>query len=206
MTVVIVNYGLGNIGSLKNIMKRLGRETIVTNKPNDIAKAAKIILPGVGAFDRAMENLEKLKLIEVLNKKVLEEKTPVFGICLGMQIFADKSEEGVPCSGLGWISGKNVHFSFKNENKYLKIPHIGWNNVKETKKSAIFSNLDSESRFYFVHSYHMECESEADVAMTTTYGYEFVSAVQKDNIFGTQFHPEKSHHYGQALLERFLNV
>lgn len=205
MSVAVINYGVGNIGSLLNVLKRLGIPAVATADPAEIERAERLILPGVGAFDYAMKHLNDSGLIPVLNQKVLTEKTPILGICLGMQILAEGSEEGAPVPGLGWIKGRVKRFDMPDAyKKRLKIPHMGWNDI--TPQKGLFTGLDPESRFYFVHSYHMCCDDPADVGATTTYGYSFTSAVQRENIIGMQFHPEKSHHYGWELIERFLNV
>ncbi|MBX3008356.1 MAG: imidazole glycerol phosphate synthase subunit HisH [Melioribacteraceae bacterium] len=199
---IIVNFGMGNIGSIANMIKKIGYKVEITDAIEKIKDAEKIILPGVGSFDHAMQNLEKLNFIDVINKKVMEEKTPLLGICLGMQLMADKSEEGNK-SGLGFIDGEVKRFSFGEYNKF-KIPHMGWNLIQPKKESTLLKNLDEESRFYFVHSYHFVCKNEADILTKTFYGYDFVSSFAKENIFGVQFHPEKSHKFGMKLLQNFI--
>jgi glutamine amidotransferase len=171
----------------------------------DIEKADKIILPGVGAFDSGMQSLKKFDLVEVLNKKVIIEKTPILGICLGMQLFAKLSEEG-SLDGLGWLDANVVTFTLNNNNKSLKIPHMRWNTVLEKKSSYVFEDMYENPRFYFVHSYHLLFHDQEDILTTTIHGYEFVSSIQKGNIIGVQFHPEKSHKYGVKLLENFSNI
>ncbi len=200
--ITIINYGMGNLGSIKNMMKKIGVDSIITNRKDDIATADKLILPGVGAFDKAMVNLEKLGLITLLNKKVLEDKVPILGICLGMQLLAKTSEEGIK-KGLGWIDGNVLKF---NLDKTLKVPHMGWNRVYPKKESVLFKNMYPEPRFYFVHTYYFKCNNKEDILATTVYGGEFVSAVNKENIFGVQFHPEKSHKFGMKLLENFAKL
>jgi len=200
--ITIINYKMGNLGSIQNMLKKIGEKSIITNDLAVIEKAKKIILPGVGSFDRAMKNLEDLDLIPILNKKILEEKTPVLGICLGMQLLAGFSEEG-NVSGLGYIKGKVKKFNFSNKAN-LKIPHMGWNTINFAKEHKLLSGLSEEPRFYFVHSFYFECQNKEDVLSVTNYGGSFVSSVARDNIMGTQFHPEKSHRFGMQLLNNFV--
>lgn len=202
--IIIVDYGMGNFGSILNMLKRVGAKAAISSYVSDIEKADKLILPGVGSFDNAMKNLDGLKLVPVLNKKVLKEKTPILGICLGIQLFTKKSEEGT-LPGLGWIDAETIRFRFDRKQN-LKIPHMGWNTVKILKARPLFENMYAGARFYFVHSYHLVCKNKQDAATTTGYGYDFVSSVAKGNIYGTQFHPEKSHKFGMKLLENFSKV
>lgn len=199
--ITIIDYGMGNLGSIQNMLKKCGTKSIISHKISDIEKAEKLILPGVGAFDNGIKNIEKFKLKAVLDKKVLRDKTPILGICLGMQLMTEKSEEG-QLSGLGWVKGETIKFTDKN----LKIPHMGWNFVKTQKKHQLVKDLPKESRFYFVHSYYVVLDREEEALMISNYGHDFVSAFQKDNIFGVQFHPEKSHKYGMKLLENFSQL
>jgi glutamine amidotransferase len=203
--IVIIDYGMGNIGSLQNMIKKAGGTSTISSNARDIENAEKLILPGVGAFDNGMINLQKLGLIDVLNKKVVVEKTPILGVCLGMQLLTKSSEEGV-LSGLGWLNAKTVKFKFTGDSKKLKLPHMGWNTITIRKESLLFNGMYEDARFYFVHSYHLVCEDESDILTTTNYGYDFVSAVEKGNIFGVQFHPEKSHKYGLKLIKNFLEL
>ncbi|HOY31323.1 MAG TPA: imidazole glycerol phosphate synthase subunit HisH [Bacteroidales bacterium] len=203
--IVIVDYGMGNIGSIVNMIKKSGSESMVTSDPVIIDKAEKIIIPGVGAFDNGMKNLSEYGLIDVLNKKVLEEKVPILGICLGMQLMAKSSEEGV-LPGLGWIDGVCKKFRFDDNNSHLRIPHMGWNEVNIIKKDGIFRNMYEDASFYFVHSYHVVCHDAQDVAATTGYGYEFTSSLQHENIYATQFHPEKSHKFGLLVMKNFAEA
>jgi glutamine amidotransferase len=202
--IVIIDYGLGNIGSIVNMFKKIGVKAESTSTKDGIEAAEKLVLPGVGAFDNGMENLEKLGLIPVLNKKVLEEKTPVIGICLGFQLLSKSSDEGKR-SGLGWINANTRKFDFP-KGSALKIPHMGWNNVNLKKQSKLFNDMYDEPRYYFVHSYHVCCNDNNDILTTTRYGYVFVSSIQRDNIYGCQFHPEKSHKYGLKLLSNFAEI
>jgi len=201
--IVIIDFGMGNLGSIKNMLEKIGTKVIISSKSKDIEKADKLILPGVGAFDNAMNNLQKLNLIPILNKKVLEDKIPILGICLGMQLLMEKSEEG-KLKGLRWIKGEVIKFKFKGNS--LKTPHMGWNTLKILDKKSLFANNSKEVRFYFVHSYHVVCKNKENILATTNYGYDFTSAVHKGNIYGTQFHPEKSHKFGLKLLKNFIEL
>ena len=204
--ILIVDCGFGNLGSIRNMLKQVSStQSIISSSPKDIHRAQKIILPGVGTFDRAMRSLQEKGLLSVLQSSVVVEKKMYLGICLGMQILFEKSEEGeVP--GLGWIEGEVVRFNFREEHPNLKIPHMGWDQVHQVKKSGILSQMYSEGRFYFAHSYHAICARKEDILLTTEYGYEFVSGVQKGNIYGMQFHPEKSHKYGKKIFENFCDL
>jgi len=203
--IVIIDYGLGNLGSLANMFKKFGAKTVVTSDPGEIARADKLVLPGVGSFDAGMRNLVERGLIEPLNERVLSAKVPILGICLGMQLLGRKSEEGT-LGGLGWLEAEAVRFRFEGEQRGLKIPHMGWNRLRITGKSPLFEGLEQESRFYFVHSYHMVADREDVVMAETTYGFPFNSVIGKGNIIGVQFHPEKSHKYGMQMLKNFAEV
>lgn len=200
--ITIVNYGMGNLGSILNMFNYLGFAAEITSDPTKISQATKLILPGVGAFDNGMKELANQNLIEPLNESVLVKKTPILGICLGMQLMTNKSEEGV-LSGLGWVNVNTIKFSFSEENSHLKIPHMGWNYVKPVKESRLWKNMPENSKFYFVHSYHIPIKDNAAALLETTYGFPFASAVQSENIMAVQFHPEKSHKYGLQLLKNF---
>lgn len=200
--LVIVDYKMGNLGSIANIIKKVGYSSVITSDVEIIKKANKLILPGVGAFDKAMENLNSLKLIDVLNEKALSEQVPVLGICLGMQLLSQKSEEG-NSAGLGWIEAEAVKFKF-TEPKNLKIPHMGWNEVAVTNQHFLFDEMYENSKFYFVHSYHIVCDNPETILARTTFGYEFASSIVKNNIMGVQFHPEKSHKFGMKLIKNFI--
>jgi imidazole glycerol-phosphate synthase subunit HisH len=202
--IVIINYGIGNLGSLLNMLKKLNIEAKISQNINDIEGADKLILPGVGSFDQGAQNLKKFELIEILNKQVIVKKTPILGICLGMQLFTKQSEEGNQC-GLCWFDAITVKFRFDPQ-LHLKIPHMGWDSIKMSKNHQLFDNISEESMFYFVHSYHVICNDKSDVLSTTHYGYDFVSSLSKDNIIGVQFHPEKSHKYGMKVLENFSRI
>ena len=199
--ITIIDYGMGNLGSIRNMIKKVGYQSEITSDPEVIVQAEKLILPGVGKFDRAMGNLADLNLIELIKKKA-EEGTPLLGICLGMQLLADSSEEGT-LKGLGIIPGEVKRFVVPQE---LKVPHMGWNLVHYRKDSPLFANFEEldEARFYFVHSYKYVCQNEEHILATTNYGGEFTCAVHKGNIRGVQFHPEKSHLFGMNLFKNFL--
>lgn len=201
--ITIIDYKTGNLGSIQNILKRIGEESIITSDKDEIAKATKLILPGVGAFDTGMSNLINLNLIEILNEKVLVQKTPVLGICLGMQLFSKRSGEGL-LPGLGWINAETIRFSFLNTAEY-KIPHMGWNFVHRHKAGKLFTDMFSDARFYFVHSYFLKANDSSDILTSTMYEVEFTSAIEKGNILGVQFHPEKSHKFGMKLLKNFID-
>jgi glutamine amidotransferase len=184
------------------MLKKIGAESLITNDSEKIAEAEKIILPGVGAFDRAMQNLIDLNIIPILNDIILKKKIPMLGICLGMQLLSNFSEEG-NVKGLQYIDGEIVKFNYSEETK-LKIPHMGWNTVEFRQRNKLVEDIPKETRFYFVHSYHFKCNNQENILTTTNYGFEFVSAVVKDNIYGVQFHPEKSHKFGMQLLKNFV--
>lgn len=200
--ITIVDFNMGNLGSIRNMFKKIGVESQITADPQQIAAAGKLVLPGVGAFDAGMENLERTGLIGLLNRRVLEEGVPTLGICLGMQLMARRSEEG-RLAGLGWVDAEVVRFSPPDSS--LRVPHMGWNRVTTNRASELTDNLPQEPRFYFVHSYFVRCQDPADVLLTTQYGNPFHSAFQHRNVFGVQFHPEKSHRFGMELLRNFAS-
>ena len=200
--IVIVDYKMGNLGSVSNIIKKIGHTSIISSDIATIANASKIILPGVGSFEKAMNNLNELGLIDILNEKVVQQQTPTLGICLGMQLMTNFSEEG-NVKGLGWVNAKTVKFELSNFPE-LKIPHMGWNEVNFPQNHFLCENYHEKPRFYFVHSYHVECENEENKLMTTKHGIEFTSAIFKGNITGVQFHPEKSHKFGMTLFKNFI--
>lgn len=199
----IINYGMGNIGSIQNMLRKIGALSKIIDAPEDIESVSKLILPGVGSFDHGMENLSKKGWVEPLSDAVLRRRIPVLGICLGMQLMTNGSEEGT-LAGLGWIKAHTEKFSFPVRSTY-KIPHMGWNIVKYSQQSILFKDLGEEPRFYFVHSYHVICEDFADIAAKTPYGKDIVCSFEHDNIMGVQFHPEKSHKFGITLLRNFAN-
>lgn len=198
--ITIVDFNMGNLGSIRNMLKKIGCESQITADPEQIASATKLVLPGVGAFDAGMESLERTGLIELLTRRVLRDRIPVLGICLGMQLMTRRSAEGRR-PGLGWLDAEALRF--EPADAALKVPHMGWNRVMPTRPSALAEDLPAEPRFYFVHSYFVRCSDPADVFLTTPYGVPFHSGVQHGNVFGVQFHPEKSHKYGMALLRNF---
>jgi glutamine amidotransferase len=202
--IVMLDYQMGNIFSIEKILKSLGKTPIVSNKREIILSADKIILPGVGHFSNAMNNLKKMNLIEPLNFFALEKKKPILGICLGMQLMAEKSEEG-DANGLGWIDAIVKKFSINNKLNY-KVPQMGWNTINIKKESLLMKNIPDNSEFYFIHSYYVDCRNEEDILNTTKYESNFVSATQKNNIFGVQYHPEKSHDSGKQVVKNFLEL
>ncbi len=202
--VTVISYGVGNIGSILNMLKRIGVKACVASTAVEVEAADKIILPGVGSFDTAMAKIRELDLVDVLNYKALDQKIPLLGICLGMQLLTNGSEEG-EAKGFGWIDADTVKFRFSS-NETLKIPHMGWNSVHLCNKSQLTVDLPDDTRFYFVHSYYVRVHDENCSIMKTRHGIEFDSAIQNDNIFGAQFHPEKSHKFGMSLLKNFTKL
>jgi glutamine amidotransferase len=201
--IVILDYGLGNLGSVYNMLKHIDVISEISKDHAVIEEADKLILPGVGSFDHGMQNIHESKLEELLNFKVKEQKVPVLGICLGMQLLGNGSEEG-DLKGLGWIDASCKKFQF--DDPALKIPHMGWNYVYESKNHTILNDFGDNPKFYFVHSYYMKCSNPVDELLKCNYGFDFTCAVQKDNIFGFQFHPEKSHKYGMQLFKNFAAI
>lgn len=202
--IVIVDYGMGNLGSILNMLKKIGAPSAkISTDPRDIEQAEKLILPGVGAFDTGMKHLRETGLIPLLNEKVVKAKVPTLGVCLGMQLITKKSEEG-ELPGLGWLDAETIRFSFDPMKTGLKVPHMGWNTVKIQRAGTLFNEMYPDARFYFVHSYHVVAHNANDVLAMTNYGYDFVSAVQHENIMAAQFHPEKSHKFGMRLYKNFV--
>ena len=204
--ITIVDYGMGNLGSIKNMFKYIGVESTIESDVDKIKNASKILLPGVGSFDTAMNKIDESDLKEVLDEKALREQIPILGICLGMQLLTKGSEEG-SVSGLGWIEAQAMNFKDRIDKKY-KVPHMGWNLVNKSNDSLLTKGFDKfdEVVFYFVHSYFVKVEDEKNSILKTNYGVEFDSAIQKENIFGAQFHPEKSHKFGMKLFENFARI
>jgi glutamine amidotransferase len=200
--VVIIDYGMGNIGSIDNMLKYLGVKAIISSDVTVISNADKIILPGVGHFDRAMINIKNLDLMDILKEMAMVKKKPFLGICLGMQIMCKSSDEGV-LPGLSFVQAEVEKFDFGLDSK-LKVPHMGWNKIHINKSSNILNGLEDDSRFYFVHSFFVKCQNEKDILAKTTYGFDFVSSFEVDNLIGVQFHPEKSHRFGVTLFRNFL--
>ena len=202
--IIIVDYGMGNLRSVQKKFERLNTNVLVSSDQYAIAKADKLILPGVGHFATGVRKLKEFGIWDVLNHKVLVEQTPILGICLGMQLMARYSEEG-EVEGFGWFDATVVRFKANDQLAY-KIPHIGWNSGELKKSSSLFAGVSDKALFYFVHSYHMVCQNPQDVLAMTTYEYAFVSAIEKKTIYGTQFHPEKSHDWGEQLIANFIAV
>ncbi len=201
--IAIINYDMGNLGSLVNILKRIGVKSIVTNLPEEIDRADKIILPGVGAFDTAIKKLNNIKgMRNILEKKAKIQKVPILGICLGMQLMTLKSEEG-NLDGLGWIKGKTYKFP---KSKNHKIPHMGWNTVRKLLDDKISIDMTNGFKFYFVHSYYVKVFNNKNSFLKTNYNVEFDSGIFDKNIYGVQFHPEKSHSFGMHLLKNFSKL
>ncbi|WP_306591092.1 imidazole glycerol phosphate synthase subunit HisH [Geothrix sp. 21YS21S-4] len=200
--ITIVDYGLGNIQAFANVYKRLNMAVRFAREAKDLDGSQRIILPGVGAFDHAMERLDRSGMRASLHDLVTNRGIPVLGICVGMQMLAKSSEEGVT-PGLSWITGRVRNFRSVPRPDHLPLPHMGWNDVYPMAGNPLFRGLEEGSRFYFLHSFFMECNHPKDIAATTEYGFDFPCAVNHDNIYGVQFHPEKSHHYGQQLLKNF---
>jgi glutamine amidotransferase len=202
--IAIVNYRVGNLASIKNMIKKAGCDALITSNISEILAADKLILPGVGHFDNCMKMFNESGLRDVVTKKIIEEKKPVLGICVGCQMLFQKSDEG-SSPGLGWIKGEVVKFNSQLMPESLKIPHMGWSEVILNKPSKLFIEMYEEPRFYFVHSYHPVVKYEEDVLLYANYGYHFAAAVEHENILGVQFHPEKSHKFGMKLLKNFVN-
>ncbi len=197
--IAIIDYGVGNLKSIRNMFKKVGIEAVITDDINEIVSADKYVLPGVGSFDYGISNLRKSAFLSALEEQVLIHKKPILGICLGMQLLTNGSEEGTE-KGLGWIDAKTLKFDL--EDKKLVVPHMGWNTVKRQKEHKLFEHL-IENRFYFVHSYYVKCTNKENSLAIANYGCDFTCSIEKDNILGVQFHPEKSHKYGMQLLKNF---
>jgi len=200
--ITVVDYGVGNILSFVNLYKRLGIECRVATSREDLAGATKIILPGVGSFDHAMISLDKSGMREALDDLVLDKKTPVLGICVGMQMLANSSDEG-DLPGLGWVPGTVKKFDLE---RVKKLPHMGWNDVVPLSAGSLFTNLSDKLRYYFLHSFYFKCASSEHALATSVYGEEFTCAVNAGSVYGVQFHPEKSHHFGVNLLKNFSEL
>ena len=203
--IALVDYGLGNIQAFANIYKRLGIEVRAASDPADLHRASKIILPGVGAFDWAMTRLKESGLSEALDEEVLVKKKPVLGVCVGMQMMAQSSEEGI-LPGLGWIDAEVKKFSHHNGSGKMQLPHMGWNDVESGDSTDIFQNLPENQRYYFLHSYYFAPDKPEEILARTDYHGQFASAVRSGNVFGVQFHPEKSHKDGIQLLKNFAEL
>lgn len=199
---VIIDYGMGNLRSVMRKCERITKGVTISSKVSDIVNADKLILPGVGHFATGVKNLKDLGIWQALEHQVIEKGTPILGICLGMQLMAQASEEG-DAEGFGWIKGRVKRFGVKNTLKF-KVPHMAWNSVNLKKESRLYAGHSPDHLYYFVHSYHMVCDLEEQILTTSSYEYDFVSSVEYKNIYGVQFHPEKSHDVGQQMLSNFL--
>lgn len=200
--IAIIDYGVGNLAAIKNMLKYLGEESVITGNPHEIDNCSKLILPGVGKFDYGMNEINKSGLRKILDHAALVDKKPILGICLGMQLMLEYSEEG-SCEGLGWIKGTVNRFP---EDMNICIPHMGWNNISVKNDNQITDGLSKVDRFYFVHSYYACPDNSSNIMFETDYGISFASGICDGNIFGVQFHPEKSHKYGMKLLKNFINM
>lgn len=203
--IAIIDYGLGNILAFVNTFKSLNIPVAVAGNAGALTKATRLILPGVGAFDHAMELLQASGMRHTLDRLVLEHKVPILGICVGMQILADSSEEG-DLPGLGWIPGRVRAFKSEPQSAGLPLPHMGWNDVHPVENQRLFRGLETDARFYFLHSYFFECDKQENVAAVADYGMNFSCTVHSENVYGVQFHPEKSHQWGIQLLKNFAEV
>lgn len=202
--IAIINYGLGNIQAIANIYGRLGIRASIASTAGELAAADRFVLPGVGAFDWAMERLNASGMRNELERRILKERRPVLGICVGMQMLANASDEG-QAEGLGWVDGVVRRFDDQTPAGPQCLPHMGWNDVDARREEGLFAGLGAAARFYFLHSYYFVPEDEADILATTDYGATFVSSVRHRNVMGVQFHPEKSHHWGIQLLKNFAD-
>ena len=200
----IVNYGMGNLLSVYNALDFIGANVEICNTPKELINKEKIVLPGVGSFKSCMSNLVDRGFYETLDKLVMNEKRPILGICLGMQLMADKSFEGGEHKGFGWIDGDVVPIN--SQNSKLKIPHVGWNSINIKSENRLLNGLPENSDVYFVHSYHMKCKNNSNVIATCEYGDQLTASICKENIYGTQFHPEKSQEHGIRILENFCSI
>jgi imidazole glycerol-phosphate synthase subunit HisH len=203
--IALIDYGLGNIKAFANVYSTLNIPFVIAKNSEDVKSATKIILPGVGAFDYAMQRLNDSGMCDALNEMVIIKKVPVIGICVGMQMLANRSEEG-SLPGLGWIDGEVKKFILPQGSAKMRIPHMGWNNMKPVKQVSLLNGLDQESKFYFLHSYYFKCHIPENVIAVTDYQGVFESIVNNGNVYGIQFHPEKSHGWGVKLLENFAKL
>ena len=203
--ITIIDYGVGNVFAFQNVFKRLSIPSKIAKCENDLMGSSKLILPGVGHFDYAMSQLNNSGMRDRLDELVLKEKIPVIGICVGMQMMAKKSDEGT-LDGLRWIDAYVKKFDEATINHHTKLPHMGWNDVKPNENHPLFKGLEQEAIFYFLHSFYFKCSNQENSISKTDYGINFSSSVQHDNIYGIQFHPEKSHSYGESLLKNFANL
>jgi imidazole glycerol-phosphate synthase subunit HisH len=200
--IVIIDYGLGNVRAFANVYKRLNIPAAIGRQASDLTSATKLILPGVGSFDHAMELLQGSGMRETIDHMVLQRSVPVLGVCVGMQILAAASDEG-KVAGLGWIGGRVRKLPVDTSPTPARLPHMGWNDVRPVAASPLFAKLERDARFYFLHSYYFHCDSRSNVLAEVEHGIAFPCAVHAKNIYGVQFHPEKSHNFGQQLLQNF---
>jgi len=203
--IVIVDYGVGNLGSIANMFKKIGAPALVSSDPEVIENADKLVLPGIGAFDAGMAKLNERGFVPVLNHLVLDKKIPVLGHCLGLQLMTRGSEEG-QLEGLRWFNAETLRFKFDGSQSMLKVPHMGWNTIDICQPHPLLSNLEVGSRYYFVHSFYVESKEPDSVLATTDYGWPFHSVLARENIMGAQFHPEKSHKFGMRILKNFSEM
>jgi glutamine amidotransferase len=203
--IAIIDYGTGNLASIENMFRKIGADAMATSDIGVIQNAQKLVLPGVGAFDTCAHKLRESGLLDDLKEMVIHRAVPVLGICVGMQLMMEGSDEGLE-AGLAWIKGRTIKFVREQLPERYKIPHMGWAEVKQNKQSALLRDMDEETRFYFVHSYHVVPENPNDVLLYADHGYRFAAAIESDNIVGVQFHPEKSHRFGMKLLENFSRL
>lgn len=203
--ITLIDYGVGNIYAFQNVYKRLNIPTKIAKRKEDLVNAKKLILPGVGSFDYAMTQLNASGMREKLDELVLENKVPVIGICVGMQIMGNRSDEG-KLEGLKWINSEILKFDENLIQQRTKLPHMGWNDVDPINNHPLFIGLEKEAIFYFLHSFYFKCKNETESIAVSNYGISFSSAVNRENIYGIQFHPEKSHQHGEKLLHNFANL
>ena len=203
--IAVVDYGLGNVASFLNMYKRMNIPAKSARTVDDLDGIDRFVLPGVGAFDHAMDLLDRSGMRPALDDLALQKKVPVLGVCVGMQMMADGSDEGT-CPGLGWVPGRVRSFANEPEAAKLPLPHMGWNDITPDTSSALFDGLQTDARFYFLHSFYFECTGSDNVEAEASYGIEFSCAVRSGNVHGVQFHPEKSHHFGAALLRNFASL
>ncbi|MDB4665063.1 imidazole glycerol phosphate synthase subunit HisH [Verrucomicrobia bacterium] len=208
MKILVLDFGIGNVGSIRSMYRKIGYQVIVSGQADAISEASHFILPGVGAFDTGIKRMKESDGFNELCRQVLEFKKPLLGICLGMQLLTQRSEEGVE-KGLGWIDGETKRFDFSKINfasKALKIPHMRWNEIEASESDPLLGGYEQTPRFYFVHSYHVCCNNSQESIATTVHGIKFTSCIRRDNVMGVQFHPEKSHRYGLKVLENFARL
>ncbi len=203
--ITIIDYGVGNVKAFLNTYKKLGIKVSVAQNPNDIRAAEKLILPGVGHFDYAMQCFFNSGMMEITNEIVLNRKTPILGVCVGMQMLAKSSDEG-RLPGLGWVNADVLKFDSAQSSEFGRLPHMGWNDVISQKENPLLLDLETNAKFYFLHSYYFNCMDSEDSVAISHYGFDFTSIINHQNIYGVQFHPEKSHHFGVQLLKNFAKI